>query len=63
LAEPIVQQLMLRDRIDETTIRHLLQETASARRGLQAEDDLDADETLRSRGPTGWLRSRQCERA
>jgi hypothetical protein len=32
LAEPIVQQLMRRDRIDEATIRHLVQETASARR-------------------------------
>jgi hypothetical protein len=31
LAEPIVQQLMRRDRIDEATIRHLLQETAAAR--------------------------------
>jgi hypothetical protein len=30
LAEPIVQQLMRRDRIDEATIRHLLQETAFA---------------------------------
>ena len=32
LAEPIVQQLMRRDSIDEATIRHLLRETASARR-------------------------------
>jgi hypothetical protein len=31
LAEPIVQQLMRRDRIDEATIRDLLQETAQAR--------------------------------
>jgi hypothetical protein len=31
LAEPIVQQLMRRDSVDEATIRHLLQETASAR--------------------------------
>jgi hypothetical protein len=31
LAEPIVQQLMRRDRIDEVTIRHLVQETAGAR--------------------------------
>ena len=30
LAEPIVQQLMRRDRIDEAAIRHLLQETAAA---------------------------------
>jgi hypothetical protein len=33
LAEPIVQQLMRRDRIDEASIRHLLQETAAARPG------------------------------
>jgi len=32
LAEPIVQQLMRRDRIDAATIRQLLQETASARK-------------------------------
>jgi hypothetical protein len=31
LAEPIVQQLMRRDRINEATIRRLLQETAAAR--------------------------------
>jgi hypothetical protein len=31
LAEPIVQQLMHRDRIDEATVRHLLQEIAAAR--------------------------------
>jgi hypothetical protein len=31
LAEPIVQQLMRRDGIDEAAIRYLLQETASAR--------------------------------
>jgi hypothetical protein len=30
LAEPIVQQLMRRDRIDAATIRQLLQKTASA---------------------------------
>jgi hypothetical protein len=44
LAEPIVQQLMRRDRIDEATIRHLLQETASARPASWAEDDLKADD-------------------
>jgi MarR family transcriptional regulator for hemolysin len=44
LAEPIVQQLMRRDRIDEATIRHLLQETAAARQELRAEDDLDTDD-------------------
>jgi len=42
LAEPIVQQLMRRDRIDEATIRHLLQATAAARRTLRAEDNLKA---------------------
>jgi DNA-binding MarR family transcriptional regulator len=44
LAEPIVQQLMHRDRIDEATIRHLLQETAAARPVVRAEDDLNADD-------------------
>jgi hypothetical protein len=32
LAEPIVQKLMRRDSVDEATIRHLLQETAAARK-------------------------------
>ena len=32
LAEPIVQKLMRRDSVDEMTIRHLLQETAAARK-------------------------------
>jgi hypothetical protein len=40
LAEPIVQQLMRRDRIDEATIRHLLQETAAAQPALPATGDL-----------------------
>ena len=31
LSEPIVQQLMRRDKIDEGTIRHLVRETAGAR--------------------------------
>jgi MarR family transcriptional regulator, transcriptional regulator for hemolysin len=44
LAEPIVQQLMRRDRIDEATIRQLLQETAAARPTVRAEDDLAADD-------------------
>jgi hypothetical protein len=43
LAEPIVQQLMHRDRIEAATIRHLLQEAASARRASWAEDDLNAE--------------------
>jgi hypothetical protein len=44
LAEPIVQQLMRRDRIDEATIRHLLQETAFARPVPWAENELKADD-------------------
>jgi MarR family transcriptional regulator for hemolysin len=44
LAEPIVQQLMRRDRVDDATIRHLLQETAAARPASWAEDDLKADD-------------------
>jgi hypothetical protein len=35
LAEPIVQQLMRRDSVDETTIRQLLQEAASARQKVR----------------------------
>jgi hypothetical protein len=37
---PIVQQLVRRDRINEATIRHLLQATAAARRKLRADDNL-----------------------
>jgi hypothetical protein len=48
LAEPIVQQLMRRDSIDEATIRQLLQKTASARLASRAEDDLKADSPLNS---------------
>jgi MarR family transcriptional regulator, transcriptional regulator for hemolysin len=44
LAEPIVQQLMRRDRTDEATIRVLLQATASARPALGAKDDPDTDD-------------------
>jgi len=44
LAEPIVQQLMRRDGIDEATIRHLLQETAAARPAMRTDDDLAADD-------------------
>ncbi len=58
LAEPIVQQLMRRDRIDEATIRHLLQETAAARPAVRAEDDLAADDPhsiVRSRHETARL--------
>jgi hypothetical protein len=58
LAEPIVQQLMRRDSIDEATIRHLLQETASARLAAWAEDDLKADDLhsiVRLRHETAWL--------
>jgi hypothetical protein len=42
LAEPIVQQLMRRDQIDEATIRDLLRQTAAARRAARFEDDLNA---------------------
>jgi MarR family transcriptional regulator, transcriptional regulator for hemolysin len=44
LAEPIVQQLMRRDRIDEATIRQLLQKTAAARPIVRTRDDLNADD-------------------
>jgi DNA-binding MarR family transcriptional regulator len=44
LAAPIVQQLMRRDRIDEATIRHLLQEAAAARPPVRTRDDLNADD-------------------
>jgi DNA-binding MarR family transcriptional regulator len=43
LAEPIVQQLMRRDRIDEAAIRYLLQKTAAARPPAWVEDDIDTD--------------------
>ena len=49
LAEPIVQQLMRRDSIDEATIRQLLQETASARLASRAEDDQYSDEEAERR--------------
>jgi len=58
LAEPIVQQLMRRDRIDEATIRHLLQETASARMASGAEDYLktgDPQSIVRLRHETARL--------
>jgi MarR family transcriptional regulator for hemolysin len=44
LAEPIVRQLMRRDRIDEATLRHLLQKAAAAQPALRADDDLRADD-------------------
>ena len=44
LAEPIVQQLMRRDQIDEATIRDLVRQTAAARRAARAEDDLNTDD-------------------
>jgi hypothetical protein len=58
LAEPIVQQLMRRDRIDEATIRHLLQQTSSARPASSAENKLKADDPhsmVRLRDETAWL--------
>jgi hypothetical protein len=42
LAEPIVQLLMHRDRTDEATVRHLLQQASAARPGSQAKDDPSA---------------------
>jgi MarR family transcriptional regulator, transcriptional regulator for hemolysin len=42
LAGPIVQQLVRRDRTDETTVRHLLQEVAVARPALPPKDDSNA---------------------
>jgi DNA-binding MarR family transcriptional regulator len=44
LAEPIVQLLMHRDRTNEATIRHLLQQTSAARPASQANDDPSADD-------------------
>ena len=43
LAEPIVQQLMHRDQMNEASIRDLLQETAAARPALRARDDPNAE--------------------
>jgi len=43
LAEPIVQQLMRRDRIDEATIRHLVRKTAAARGGSSRRSCSSAD--------------------
>jgi hypothetical protein len=42
LSEPIVQLLMHRDRTDEATVRHLLQQASAARPGSQAKDDPSA---------------------
>jgi hypothetical protein len=39
LAEPIVRQLMLRDGITEATIRHLLNETGTARLASLGKDN------------------------
>jgi DNA-binding MarR family transcriptional regulator len=44
LAEPIVQQLMRRDRTDAATTRHLLQQVAAAQPALRAKDDPNADD-------------------
>ena len=43
LAEPIVRQLMLSDRTDEATIRHLVQAAAAARLASQARDGSSTD--------------------
>jgi MarR family transcriptional regulator, transcriptional regulator for hemolysin len=62
LAEPIVQQLMRSDRTNEAAIRHLVQETAAARRALQAPggsgtDDSDTDDSSRNDSGTDDLRA------
>ena len=62
LAEPIVQQLMRSDRTNEAAIRHLVQETAVARRALQAPggsgtDDSDTDDSSRNDSGTDDLRA------
>jgi MarR family transcriptional regulator for hemolysin len=44
LAEPIVQLLMHRDRTNEATIRHLLQQAPAARLGSRANDNPGADD-------------------
>jgi MarR family transcriptional regulator, transcriptional regulator for hemolysin len=44
LAEPIVRQLMRRDRTDETTVRRLLHEIAIARPALLPKDDPSTDD-------------------
>src|SRR5882672_5291897 len=44
LAEPIVQQLMRRDQTNEATIRHQLQETATARLASRAKDEPSTDD-------------------
>jgi len=54
LTEPIVQQLMRRDSIDEAAIRQLLQETASARLASRGEDDLKADCSTTARGGVNY---------
>jgi hypothetical protein len=54
LAEPIVQQLMRRDRIDAATIRQLLQKTASARGRRRSQAD-DPQSIVRLRHNTAGL--------
>jgi DNA-binding MarR family transcriptional regulator len=44
LAEPIVQLLMHRDRMNETTVRRLLQQTSAAQRASRAKNDPRADD-------------------
>ena len=47
LAEPIVRQLMQRDRTDEAVTRQLLQQIATASAAPRAEDDSGADDPTR----------------
>jgi len=61
LAEPIVRQLMRRDRTDEATIRHLLKRTATARWASREDDPgtNDSNSTvrlLRNIAPPGFGR-------
>ena len=65
LANPIVQQLMCRDRTDEAAMRHLLRQIAAAPSALPAEDDPGSDdpsETARLLQETARLLRDRCER-
>lgn len=65
LAEPIVQQLMRRDRVDAAAIRDLLQNIPAARPAMWAEDDLDTDDSrsiVRLLHETARLWCSRCDR-
>ena len=64
-AEPIVRLLMHRDRTDEATIRHLLQQVAAAQPASRADDDPTADDDypiVQLLHETARLLRRRCER-